>query len=55
MDGMPKWTEISASSPQGQGLCSVTPPGEFQIRGNVSVVPPLKRFSSHFSPLHPLP
>ena len=47
--------KLALSSPQGQGHRTVRPPGVLQIRGKVSVRPPLERFSSHFSPLHPLP
>ena len=54
MDNTPKRTGVSASSPQGQGHHMVRPPGVLQIRGKVSVRSPLERFSSHFSPLHPL-
>ena len=36
--------ELALSSPQGQGHRMVRPPGVLQIRGKVSVRPPLERF-----------
>ena len=45
MDSTPKMMEISFSFPQVQGHLLVMPPGMLS----------LEQFSSHFSPLHPLP